>query len=89
MKRSIILIGLLVSCDTEVEQRQDVQAELVIRYPEMAKCFDMLAQDLISEDTFKTCLEYTSQHTITIDALGNIQEILPDVKASDKLQEGI
>ena len=89
MKRSIMLIGLLISCGAEVDQHQDVQAELVIRYPEMAKCFDMLAQDLISEDTFKTCLEYTSQHTITIDASGNIQEILPDVKASDKLQEGI
>lgn len=81
MRKLTMIAMMMVSCGAEVVQDQRTKAELVVRYPEMARCFDALEAELINAKLFKKCLEETSNHTITIE-MGD--QILEQLETADQ-----
>ena len=68
MKFFLLLLIVLIffGCGAEVRQEHDAKAELVISYPAMDRCFDLMESRKIDVETFLTCLEETSSHELVI-----------------------
>jgi len=77
----LITIGVLMfvalsGCEAGLNQNQEVKGELIIRYPEMARCFDLYEEYRLDAAQFQQCIETTSSYELTLDSDGVITEII-------------
>ena len=62
----LLMVLIVFGCGTEVRQTHNAKAELVIRYPAVERCFDLVESRIIDVESFLTCLEETSSHELVI-----------------------
>lgn len=78
MQLLIGVMAFLTGCGVEATTNQNARAEVVVHYPEMARCFDLYEQERLTYVQFRHCIETASEHTLTVDVDGELTEILLD-----------
>ena len=83
MYKLFILLGIVssIGCGKvthEQELKGSATAEIIIRYPELSRCFDLFEAGAIDKDTFKFCVRQVTEHKVSVGVEGEIIELSED-----------